>query len=199
MTGQTHNTELAKQLYSSGNGETATPSSTPPSTSESKPKSSESFDDRRRRVMVALWARMTAMFPQWESLYGNVDSPGIAAWTRNLDGFTELELGGAIRLSERWEGKFPPMYPEFRAMCVNARNAAKPDVTAQRLAEEKAAGQSATMIEHLSRIASGPTALAELERMHRLMAGEEVETFQQSFHACGLGSRWPNDVSARAK
>lgn len=158
--------------------------------SESRPSEKQSSGERRRRVMVLLWARMAAMFPQWESLYGDVDDPAISGWTKNLEGFTEQELGGAIKSCERWEGKFPPSYPEFRRQCMNARNEAKPTVYDQRIAREKAAGQPISMIEHLSRVATSPTAKRELARVMRLLAGEDVETKEQSMHNLNLYARW---------
>ena len=110
-----------------------------------------------------------------------------------LESFAELELAGALKLCETRSGTFPPGFPEFRAMCAASR--VKPNVTEERMATEKAAGQPVTMIEHLSRLASSPVALRELDRMRRILAGEDVESFEASFHRCGLGRRWPGRIA----
>ena len=140
--------------------------------------------------MVALWARLTAIYgSQWVSVYGDVDSPAFNGWSGMLESFAELELAGALKLCETRTGSFPPGFPEFRAMCAASR--VTPNVTEGRMAREKAAGQPVSILEHLSRAASTPVALRELDRIRRIIEGEEVETFDQAYHNCGLGRRWP--------
>ena len=145
--------------------------------------------------MVAMWQRMTDFFgPQWEASFGNVDGSTIYAWTGALNRYSEMELAGAIKSCENWDGKFPPTFPEFKALVMAARSAANPNYTEKRIAVEKQTGQSVTMIEHLSRVANSPIAKQELDRMNRILAGEDVESRETSYHNLGLGFRWPGAV-----
>ena len=140
--------------------------------------------------MIALWARMTQWFPQWQSLYGGVDDPAIYAWTGALARYTEDELGGAIRSCENWDGKFPPSFPEFKSMVMAARSATTPNHTDKRIAMEKQHGKPVAMIEHLARKATSEVAQRELAKMRRILAGEEVETREEAFRNLGLHARW---------
>jgi len=170
------------------------PTKTPSSTSVTVEITSS--EARRRRVMVLLWARMSAMFPQWESLYGNVDGPAIAAWTKNLGEFTEAELGGAIKAAERYEGKFLPSYPEFRAMCAASRASLKSAADTQRLLDERKA-EPTSIMGHLASHATSEAAKAGLANLEAILSGDEVETFEQSYANCGCQRRFGHMRAAR--
>jgi hypothetical protein len=123
--------------------------------------------------MVAMWQRMNQWFGGlWESAYGSVDDQTISAWTGALERFSEPDLAGAIRSCEDWKGKYPPTFPEFKALVLAARSTADVNFTDKRLAQEKAAGKPQSMIEHLSRVATSPIAKRELAKMKRIMNGE---------------------------
>jgi len=141
--------------------------------------------------MVAMWERMGQWFGNlWESTYGSVNDQTIHAWTGALNRFTEQELAGAIRSCEDWDGKFPPTFPEFKALCMAARSAAKPNITERRLQRETRTGKPDSMIEHLSRHASSHVARTELKKMKQIEAGEQVETKEESMTKLGLHRRW---------
>ena len=96
-----------KQLYSGTSAEKEKPSMQP---------------ERRRKVMIALWAKMRQFFGNaWVSTYGTIDDQTIYGWTGALNQFTEAELAGAIKACEDWPGKFAPNFPEFKTMCMAAR------------------------------------------------------------------------------
>jgi len=145
--------------------------------------------------MIRLWHRMAEFFgPQWEASYGAVDGGAIYSWQGALNRYSEAELAGAVKSCENWDGKFPPTFPEFKALVMAARSAQKPTVTDNRLALEKAG--EVPLIEHLAQYAHSEVAKRELERMYRILAGEEVETFDQSYHNLSLGRRWPGARTA---
>ena len=167
-------TQHAKQLYKPENDETV--------------KLSQQQAARRQVIMVAMWERMGQWFGNlWESTYGTVDDQTIQAWTSSLNRFSEMELAGAIRSCEDWDGRFPPTFPEFKALCMAARSAAKPNLTEQRIAKEK---EPDNIIGHLAKHALSDVAKRELDKMRRIMAGEEVETLEQSYDNLGLARRW---------
>jgi hypothetical protein len=142
--------------------------------------------------MIAMWERMGQWFGNlWESTYGTAEDQTIHAWTGALNRFSEQELAGAIRSCEDWDGKFPPTFPEFKALCMAARSAAKPNFTEQRIAnEEKMKKGLPGAIEHLAKHGISETAKRELDRMRRIVAGEEIETFEESMTNLGLHRRW---------
>ena len=180
-----HNTELANQLYSSVTAKPETRSNS--STVDLPSLSAEEL--RRRKIMCAMWVRLTQWFPNWQTQYGGIDDPTIYAWTGALNRYSEAELAGAIRACENWDEKFLPTFPEFKALVMAARS--KPNVTEARIALEKREGKPVAMIEHLARSATSEIATRELERMRRIQADEDVEPFEVSYHNCGCGYRWP--------
>ena len=135
---------------------------------------------------------------QWVSVFGDVDGPAFNGWSSMLETITEMELAGALKLCETRAGTYPPGFPEFRGMCMAARAAARPNVTEKRIAQEKAAGQPISMIEHLARVATTPTSEREMGRILRISdspttrgpSPDDVEPFGKSYHNCGLDARW---------
>jgi len=181
MSEVTDQIEMAKALYAKPqpSDETAKP--------EMHSKLRDIPDQRRRQLMVAMWHRMGAFFGSaWESQYGGVNDQTIGAWTGALYDFTVGELAGAIKACERWESKFPPTFPEFRALLLSVRNASRPNVTDQRIERET----NTPLLEKLRQHASTPIALRELARIERILAGEEVETVPESYDRLGLARRW---------
>lgn len=141
--------------------------------------------------MVAMWHRMGAFFGSaWESQYGTTENQTIHAWQGALASLTVGELAHGIRRCEKWDGKFPPTFPEFRALCVSERNRQR-NLTEERIERERRTGQSDTALEHLARSATSEVAKRELDRMKRLHAGEHVESIEKSRHNLGLHRRWP--------
>jgi len=177
MSEVTDQIEMAKALYAKPqpSDETAKP--------EMHSKLRDIPDQRRRQLMVAMWHRMGAFFGStWESQYGGVNEQTIGAWSGALSDFTVGELAGAIKACEQWESKFPPTWPEFRALLLSVRNASRPNVTQQRIEREA----NTPLIEHLKRHALTPIAKREIERMERILAGEDVETKRESWNKLGL-------------
>jgi hypothetical protein len=172
-------TENAKQLYKPANAETGTQSPA---------------QKRRRIIMVALWDRMSKLYRTWERDWGDVNGDTIYAWTRLLSKFDELDIGGAIAACENRTDKFPLEFPEFKSLCVAARSAAKPNVTDQRIAEEK----NVKSLEDFTRPkrGDGPVAKAQKERMARIHAGEDLETLEESYKNLELARRWGPLTSA---
>ena len=173
-------TALAKRLYSD---ETARPAKPSPSSMDT-PEIIQ-----RKKLMVWLWAKMSLTFGGgWEGTYGGVRDPGIKEWMDSLGIFTDDEIRGGRELALDWDGKYVPTLPQFRSLCFASRKT--PNFTEKREAEEKITGKPASMIEHLSRYASSPTAQRELARMRGVMAGAEAETKDESMRLLGLHTRW---------
>lgn len=146
--------------------------------------------DDQRAVMVAMWHRLGALFGSaWESQYGTVQNQTIHAWAGALAEFGAAEIREAVRLCESWEDKFPPTFPQFKALCLSARNRGR-NFTERRMELEKRHGKPAGLIEHLQRVATSDVAKREIERMKRIVAGEEVETREESYTNLGLPKRW---------
>ena len=170
-------TANAKQLYNNP--------------SDSKMKPSESAIDRRRRVLVAMWKRMRQYCGQsWTREYGDVNGETINAWMDALGIFTEDQIARGVKSCQDWTKDFPPTLGQFKKLCLTIRHEEKPNLTDQRIAREESAGKPDSMIEHLSRHATTPVAQRELARMKRIMAGEEVETKEESYRVLELQRRW---------
>jgi hypothetical protein len=124
--------------------------------------------------MVAMWHRMGAFFgAAWESQYGGVEDQTISAWAGALGAFTVGELAGAIKAMEGWEEKFPPTFPEFRAVLMAQRGQSRPNWTDERIEAEQTRGRGVAGV--LEDLAKGPlteTAKAELAKMAQIAADE---------------------------
>lgn len=133
-------------------------------------------DERRRQLMVAMWHRMSTFFGSiWESQYGGVNDQGISSWSGALGEFTVEELGGAIGECQKWDGKFPPTFPEFRALCQSARSKSRPNWTEQRIEREVGVAQ-------LVKPKRGDSAIARRYKamIRDMLAGEYDETVEES-------------------
>lgn len=140
--------------------------------------------------MVALWQRLTDFWPQWESLYGTVDDAAIYAWTIELSKYEEADLAGALKQCTNWDGKFPPSFPEFKALVMAARSANKPTITEQRIALEKKGATTDDFVNHLDKPGLSTVAKRELANIKKNMAGEEVMTKEQAMHNLKLNALW---------
>ena len=154
-----------KRLYKPGNAETEKP-----------------LSGRRRKVMIALWHKLTIYFPHWETLYGDVDGQPIHSWQSALSSFTEMDLKGALALCEDWTGKYVPTFPEFKRLCKAAKAERQAMVTVQPpnpsvKSLEELGGGKRTDTEAIKR---------HKERFRRIMAGEEIETVEESMRILGL-------------
>lgn len=146
---------------------------------------------RRVKIMTALWNRMTGFFgAAWVSSYGEVGGEGFKTWMDALGILTEDKIARGVKSCMEWTGDFPPNVAQFSKLCMTARPEEKPNYTERRMGREKAEGKSVNMLEHLARHAVSPTAKAELDKMRRIVAGEEVETKEESYQKLGLIKRW---------
>lgn len=142
---------------------------------------------RRKAVMTRLWQRMAAIFGNlWESNYGPVGGQTFATWMDGLGCYTEDQLGNGIAQCRNWNSAFPPNMGQFSKLCLDTL---KPTYTDRRIEQERKQGKSMGMMEHLSRHATKPTAQRELERLQRILAGEDVESRRESFDNLGLAKR----------
>lgn len=183
-------TELVKQLYSDHN--------------ELQPKSlPNSVTDRRLVVMVALWKRMFEYFGQsWVREYGDADGGAIKSWTDALAAYSEDQIARGVKNCREWTGNFVPNVAQFGRLCLTVRPEEKPNVTEKRMARERETGKPVAVLEHLARSAHSDIAKQELARMVRVMSSPktrepsdgDVESFETSYHKCGLGQRWPGAV-----
>lgn len=135
--------------------------------------------------MVAMWERMGQYFgDKWERQFGDVDGQTIHAWHGALNQFTEDEIAGAMKSMPEWESPFPPTFPEFKALCMSARNAEKKNFTERRIEKEI----DKPMLQHLAAHADSEVARTELIKMAAIQRGEEIETKYSSWHKLGLHS-----------
>ena len=71
--------------------------------------------------MENLWEKMIAMFGhKWASTYGPTDSGD--TWRKVLTGITSRQLADGLNHLATHGDAWPPSAPEFRKMCLNARN-----------------------------------------------------------------------------
>jgi len=147
--------------------------------------------DRRRTIMLAMWQRMSDYLgPKWERAYKGAEGSAFAAWSRALEHHDEDDIASAIISMQAWEAFDPPTLPQFLAMVVAMERNRKPNVTSERLAHEREV-EAGNIIEHLEPYALSPVAKRELDRMRRILAGEEIETKEQSMRNLEMRVRWP--------
>lgn len=180
MSTERHDHELAQTLCASARSATEEPYS--------------DQEARRWRIIVSLWERMGQFFgQQWEKSYGTVDDQTIHAWKGALSRFTEEEIAYAVKAIGREfakgdpkGAKFPPTFPEFRELCQAARQYAK---TRKVHAE---AETKAVPLADLSRTHKGDSEAAKAEKGRQVNIGKADigETFEESYHRCGLADRW---------
>lgn len=148
--------------------------------------------DRRRTVIVALWKRLREYCGQsWVREYGDVDGEAIKSWTDALSGYSEHQIARGVKWCQSWTRDFPPTLGQFREMCLTVRPEELPNKTDERIALEKREGKPVAMLEQLARFGTSEIAKREIERMRRILNGDDVESFELSYHNCGLGQRWP--------
>ena len=150
-----------------------------------------STTERQIAVMRLLWKRMRESFGQsWVREYGDVNGEAIHTWMGGLAQFSEQQIARGVKSAMEWTDTFPPTLPQFKKMCLTVRPEERKNVTEQRIEREAKQGKPDSVIEHLARNATSPIAKRELERMRRIVAGEDVETKEQSYHILGLSRRW---------
>lgn len=177
-----HNPELAKKLYSSAANDRLTK---PCENSKTMSASDESA--RAEAVSIRLWQRMGEMFGAvFFNQYGATDENGRQTWKEGLAGYSEAQIARGVKNCLDWNKDFPPNLAQFAKLCLQLRAEEKPNVTEQRIAREKETG----VLDHLGSHARSDIAKRELERMKRVVAGEDVEEFETSYHNCGLNRRW---------
>jgi len=139
--------------------------------------------------MLATWKVLRESVGQsWVREYGDVNGEAIRTWEHALRDFTDDQIARGVRACQSWTKSFPPTIGQFKEMCLTVHHS--PNFTEKRMAQEKAFGKPANVIEHLDRVAASGIAQTELDRMRRIRTGEEVETFDVSFHNLGLRARW---------
>jgi len=128
---------------------------------------------------------MTELFgQQWVKSYGESDGSTRPAWQGALGEFSANEVAAALKSCEDWESKFPPTFPEFKALCTSARAKARPNWTEQRISSGR------PLMTVLREKATTPIAKEELAKMDRIMAGEGPETREESYRKLRLARRW---------
>lgn len=141
--------------------------------------------------MRLLWKRMRESFGQsWVREYGDANDDAIHTWRDSLADFNEQQIARGVKSASEWTDPFPPTLPQFKQMCLTVRPEESRNLTEQRIEREAKQGKPDSVIEHLARNATSPTAKRELERMRRIVAGEDVETKEDSYHNLGLNRRW---------
>lgn len=128
------------------------------------------------------------------SQYGAVGDGGRQTWKDGLSGYSEEQIGRGLKNCLAWNQAFPPNLSQFAALCLQTRPEEKQNFTEARMARGE---ESSSPLAHLKKFANSDVAKRELERMRRIMAGQEVETFEQSYHGLQLGRRWPGALTPR--
>lgn len=147
---------------------------------------------RRKKLMVWLWANMSARFGGvWESAYGGIRDPGIRMWMDDLGAFSDDEIRGAAELAKDWDGKFPPTCPEFRALCMSVRAKSRPNWTEQRIEREVSVAQLAAPKAGDSAIATRYKAMTRA-----IPAGEHEETREESLDRLKIVRTYENHRTA---
>ena len=142
--------------------------------------------------MVALWKRLREYLGlSWTREHGEIDGSDIDTWQDALADFSEAQIARGVKWCQSWDREWPPTLPQFKNLCLTVRPEELPNYTEKRMALEKQTGQPVAMLEHLARSAHSEIAQRELERMRRILNDEDVESFDVSYHNCGLGKRWP--------
>jgi len=180
---------LAKQLYSDPSASSVSSSSGPRLASAPLRDVPEDYQDA---VGVRVWNRMRQLFGQhWTRDYGDAAEQTRHAWQGALGQFTTDEIGLALQNCQEWTAKFPPTFPEFRALCLSARHKLRPNWTEQRIAREKDTGQGVSgLIQHFAKGAKSEAAEAGLVEIGRILVDEEVQTRDESMRRLGLHRRW---------
>jgi len=144
-------------------------------------------EERRQLVMTTLWQRMGEMFGnQWELNFGKPGGPSYLTWTEGLAGYSEAQIRNGVEHCRTWDSKgFVPNLPQFAGLCLTRRSVG-PNITAERIEREA----NTPLLEKLRHSANTPIAKHELGRIERIMAGEEVETKEESYRKLGLHVRW---------
>ena len=157
-------TANAKTLYSA-----ATENTTKPASESS----------RRKLVMTTLWQRMAEIFGnQWELNYGGPDGGSIATWTNGLADYSEDQIRHGVQQCLKWESGFIPNLGQFARMCLTKP---KQNFTDERIAREVTTAQLVKPKRGDSEVAK-----REKERMRRIMAGEDIESKEESIRKLGL-------------
>jgi len=174
-------TANAKTLYGTGSKETG--QSLSDSASLQTPEAV-----RRKQIMIAIWERMGQWFgPLWEQGFGTIHEKTINAWMDAMGEFGEDDIARAMHALAKWESKYPPTFPEFRALIMAHRP--KENFTDRRIESEK--GEIKSLADFAKpRREDGPIAKREKERMRRILAGEDVESKEESMTKLGLHRRW---------
>jgi hypothetical protein len=146
----------------------------------------ELSDPQRLAIMTRLWQRMRELLGQsWVRAYGEADGQTPHAWAGALGDFTPTEIGGAIQAVQDWDSAFPPTFPEFKALCLSVRAKQRPNWTQERVARE-------VPLQQLTAPQPGDSETARQEKamIRQIMAGEDVESRQESYDRLHLARRW---------
>jgi len=147
---------------------------------------------RRVKIMTALWDRMTGRFnsgQSWINAYGKAGGSGFKTWLDDLGDMTENQIARGVKSAKDWPQAYPPTLPQFRKLCLTIRPEEKPNFTDRRIESEK--GEIKSLADFAKpRREDGPIAKREKERMRRILAGEDVESKEESMTKLGLHRRW---------
>jgi hypothetical protein len=143
--------------------------------------------ERREAVMTRLWQRMGEIFGnQFELNFGRPGGSTYYTWLEALAQYSEQQLRNGLEQCRQWDSGFVPHLGQFAKLCLTKQRIG-PNFTEERLARGKCI---AGVLEHLGKRAHTEAAKAELERILRIVAGEEVETFAESYRKLDLQLRW---------
>ena len=142
--------------------------------------------DDRELVMDRLWHRLAETFglEVWTAARGAVGGESYHTWTDGLAGYTVDQLHRGVLQLAGWRGAKPPDLAQFSRLCLTAgpHKAAAADPSP--LPAPPAASQvPAAELQRQARVACSP-------KSREPNAGD-AESFADSYHRCGLGSRWP--------
>ena len=132
--------------------------------------------DRRRVIMVAMWARMSTYFGSlWESQYGDVNDQSIYGWQGALWPLSENQIAVGIKACQDWKDKFPPTFGQFKALCLSGPSEDKATLKLER---------------EVDAAVLNLVAARELIRQANILADNCDESREQSMEKLGLNRRW---------
>lgn len=146
------------------------------------------LNPRRKLVMERLWTRLGEIFGNpWELNFGKVGGSAFDTWAEGLANYSEQQLAHGIRQAATWDSGFVPNLGQFCKLCLSA----KPQETIE--AEQRIARDSEIKsLEDFTKRkrTDSPIAAREKDRMRRILAGEDIESKDESYKKLKLHARW---------
>lgn len=132
--------------------------------------------------MVLLWQRMGEVFGlnRWAQERGAVDGDQFQVWLEGLKSHSQEQIARGVGNCHFWQSNELPDLSNFSRLCLT--EVRQPTPKEQQL-PFVSSGVRERELERQNRIRFGPDS--------RYPSPRDVETFEQSYHNCGLGKRWP--------